>query len=398
MTDTGNNSILIRNGKVYTMSKQGFLDGGQVLIRAGKIAAVGYNLKSPVDTEIIDVKGSYVMPGMIDAHCHIGIFETASGIEGNDGNETAEPITPELRAIDGIYPFDQEFAQAIAHGVTCVATGPGSANPIGGQFAALKTVGKTIKDMVIKEPLAIKVAFGENPKKTYGSKGKSPVTRMATAAMIRKWLYKAKEYNAQKERAQKNDDNGQLPPFDLKLEVLELLISGAVPLKAHVHRADDIMTALRIAGEFNLDITLEHCSEGHLIADELAHYGKGVILGPLTGFPDKPELANQSAEAAAILYKAGLKVAIMTDLPATHVGHLPIAVGLCMKAGFPELEAFKSITINAAEILKLDERIGSLEQGKDGDVIVFSGHPFKDMLSKCILTVINGSIYHRDGL
>lgn len=398
MTYNNCKNILIKNGKVYTMSDEGILDGGQVLIKEGIIAGTGYNLEFPEDTEVIDAKGGYVMPGIIDAHCHIGIFETAIGMAGIDGNEIADPVTPELRAIDGIYPLDKEFAHAVAHGVTCVATGPGSANPIAGQFTAMKTVGKTINAMVIKEPLAIKMAFGENPKNVHGAKDKSPVTRMATASLIRTWLYKAKEYTYKKDRAKKRDDYDKMPPFDLKLEALELVIRGKIPIKAHAHRADDIMTALRIAEEFDVDITLDHCSEGHLIAEELAQYGKGVILGPLIEFPKKPEVTNQCAEAAAILYKAGLKVAIMSDLPATHVGHLPIAVGMCMKAGLPEIEAFKSITINAAEILNLEDRIGSLEKGKDGDVVVFSGHPFKDMMSKCILSIVNGNIYYREGI
>jgi imidazolonepropionase-like amidohydrolase len=389
-------SILIKNGKVYTMTCEGILDGGQVLIKDGIIEDVGYDLEASGNTEVIDVKGCYVMPGLIDAHCHIGLFETAIGMAGDDGNEIADPVTPELRAIDAIYPLDKEFAHAASHGVTCVATGPGSANPIAGQFIAMKTAGRTLKEMIVKEPLAMKVAFGENPKRVYGTKGQSPVTRMATASLIRTWLSKAREYVQKKDLAKKLDDYDKMPPFDLKLESLELVIRRVIPLKAHAHRADDIMTALRIAEEFNLDITLDHCSEGHLIANELAEYGKGVILGPLTGFPSKPEVANQCPEAAAILCDAGLEVAIMSDLPATHVGYLPMAVGLCMKAGLPEMEAFKSITTNAANILNLGDRIGSLERGKDGDVAVFSSHPLKDITGRCVLSVVNGMICHRE--
>lgn len=389
-------SILIKNGKVYTMASEGVLDGGQVFIKDGTIEDVGYDLEISGDTEIIDAKGCYVMPGIVDAHCHIGLFETAVGAAGNDGNEIADPVTPELRAIDAIYPLDKEFAHAASHGVTCVATGPGSANPIAGQFVAMKTAGRTLKEMIVKEPLAMKVAFGENPKRIYGTKGQSPVTRMATASLIRTWLSKAREYAQKKDLARKLDDYDKMPSFDLKLESLELVIRGVIPLKAHAHRADDIMTALRIAEEFDLDITLDHCSEGHLIADELVEYGKGVILGPLTDFPSKPEVANRCPEAAAILYDAGLTVAIMSDLPATHVGYLPMAVGLCIKAGLPEMEAFRSVTINAANILNLSDRIGSLEKGKDGDLAVFSSHPFKDITSRCVLSVVNGMTYHRE--
>ena len=388
--------ILLKNGKVYTMSDEGILDGAQVLIRDGIIEDVGYDLETSGNTEVIDVKGCYVMPGIIDAHCHIGLFETAIGVAGNDGNEVADPVTPELRAIDAIYPLDKEFAHAVSNGVTCVATGPGSANPIAGQFVAMKTAGRTLKEMIVKEPLAMKVAFGENPKRVYGTKDRSPVTRMATASLVRTWLSKTREYVQKKDYARQLDDYGKMPAFDLKLESLEPVIRRVIPLKAHAHRADDIMTALRIAEEFDVDITLDHCSEGHLIADELAEYGKGVILGPLTGFPSKPEVANQCPEAAAILHNAGLTVAIMSDLPATHVGYLPMAVGLCIKAGLPEMEAFKSITVNAAKILNLDDKIGSLEKGKDGDVVVFSSHPLTDITGKCVLSVVNGMIYHRE--
>lgn len=382
-------SLLIKNGRVVTMSDAGVLEGGQVLIEGGRVAAVGHDLPAGAETEVFDAAGCYVLPGLIDAHCHIGIFETAVGPMGVDGNETSDPITPELRAIDGINHLDREFAHAAAHGVTTVATGPGSANPIGGQFVAMKTAGPTLKEMIVKDPLAMKIAFGENPKRMYGSQGKAPVTRMATAALVRTWLHKAKEYARKK-------DQGEHPPYDAKLEALERVIRGEIPLKAHAHRADDILTALRIAEEFGLQITLDHCTEGYLIAQELAQSSAaGVILGPLTGFLGKPEVANLSTKAAAILAKAGLTVAIMTDLPATHVGYLPIAVGLCLRDGLPELEAFRSVTINAARILGLEERLGSLEPGKDGDVAVFSGHPFKDLTSRCVLSVIDGRICHR---
>jgi imidazolonepropionase-like amidohydrolase len=385
--------LLIRNGKIFTMSCQGILDGGELLIRNGKIAEVGSNLKIQAGLEIIDVEGGWVLPGLIDPHCHAGIFETAMGFSGNDGNEISSPVTPELRALDGVYPLDREFPLAVRYGVTTIATGPGSANPIGGQFLAMKTFGRTMETMIITESLAMKIAFGENPKNVYGLKNQQPVTRMATAALIREWLYKAQEYVEKKDNA--GEDPAKLPSFDMKLEALEKVIRKQIPLKAHVHRCDDIMTALRIADEFGLDITLDHCTEGHLLAEELAARGKWVILGPFAGFPEKPELAAACLESAGILHRAGVRLAIMTDLPSNHLWFLPIAAGLCVRAGLPEEAGFRAITINAAESLGLAHRIGSLAPGKDADVAVFDGNPLKDLGSRCILTLIDGQVRYR---
>lgn len=383
--------ILIKNGKVLTMGPQGTLENGQVLLKNGKIAAVGASLDAP-EAQILDAKGGYVLPGLIDAHCHIGIYETAIGFPGDDGNETSDPVTPQIRALDGIYPLDPEYGVAVRSGVTTVATGPGSSNPIAGQFVAMKTWGRTMNEMVLKAPLAMKVAFGENPKNCFGKGNRMPVTRMATAALVRDALYRAKEYVDKKDRAA--GDPAKLPPFDLKLEALEPVIRREIPLKAHCHRADDIMTVLRITEELDLDVTLDHCTEGYMIADEIAKSGRPAILGPIGGFPQKPEVQNQSLEAAGILYRAGVKVAMMTDLPGNHLWYLPMAVGMCVGAGFPEEEGFKSITINAAEILGLQDRLGSLEPGKDADVAIFNGNPIRDLWCHCVATVMDGEIRH----
>ena len=383
--------ILIKNGKVLTMGPQGTLENGQVLLKNGKIAAVGTSLDAP-ESQILDAKGGYVLPGLIDAHCHIGIYETAIGFPGDDGNETSDPVTPQIRALDGIYPLDPEYGIAVRSGVTTVATGPGSSNPIAGQFVAMKTWGRTMNEMVLKAPLAMKVAFGENPKNCFGKGNRMPVTRMATAALVRDALYRAKEYVDKKDRAA--GDPAKLPPFDLKLEALEPVIRREIPLKAHCHRADDIMTVLRITEELDLDVTLDHCTEGYMIADEIAKSGRPAILGPIGGFPQKPEVQNQSLEAAGILYRAGVKVAMMTDLPGNHLWYLPMAVGMCVGAGFPEEEGFKSITINAAEILGLQDRLGSLEPGKDADVAIFNGNPIRDLWCHCVATVMDGEIRH----
>ena len=384
-------ALLIKNGKILTMGPQGTLENGQVLIRGGKIAAVGSSLDAP-DAQVLNAQGGYVLPGIIDAHCHIGIYETAIGFPGDDGNETSDPVTPQIRGLDGINPLDPEYGVAVCGGVTTVATGPGSSNPIGGQFVAMKTWGKTMNEMVLRAPLAMKVAFGENPKNSFGRSNRQPVTRMATASLIREELYRASEYADKKARAE--GDPAKMPAFDLKMEALEPVVRRQIPLKAHCHRADDIMTALRIADELEVDMTLDHCTEGYLIADEIAKSGRPAILGPLGGFPQKPEVALQSLESAAILHKAGVKVAIMTDLPATHLWYLPIAAGMCVGAGLPEEEGFRTITSNAAEILGLKDRIGTLEAGKDGDVAIFNGNPIRDLWCRCVATVVNGKVRH----
>lgn len=377
-------AILIKNGYIHTMNKNADVIEGDIFIENGKIVSIGKNLDIPEECKIVDAKEGIVMPGIIDAHNHIGIFEWGIGSAGVDGNEEADPITPHLRGIDGIYPLDAEFRHSYENGVTCVATGPGSANPIGGQFVAMKTVGNIMDKMILKAPLAMKAAFGENPKNVHGAKGRIPGTRMGTAALIRECLYKAREYADKKDK-----------PFDIRLDALVPVIKGELPLKAHVHRADDIMTALRIAEEFNLQITLDHCSEGHLIADELAHTRqKGVILGPFLGFPHKNEVVNQGVESAAILHEAGVKLAIMTDLPAMHTSNLVVCAGMCHKAGLPLVEAMRAVTSNAAEILDLDDRIGSIEIGKDADITIFDKNPIQEMTAHCLATIIDGEVVH----
>ncbi len=384
--------IYIKNGRTATMGADGVVENGGVLIEGGKIKEAGRVVNIPEDCEVIDVRGSFIMPGIIDAHTHIGVFGSGIGEAGVDGNEVNDPVTPQMRALDGIYPMDAEFARAYRAGVTCTATGPGSGNPIGGQFLAMKTKGRTMEEMVIKEPLAMKMAFGENPKNVHG-KSRTPATRMGVAALIRETLYQAKEYGEKKERAGENPD--KRPPFDMKLEALLPVIKGELLVKAHAHRADDIMTAIRIAEEFGLKMTIEHGTEGHLIAEELAEKGYGVILGPYTGFPHKNEVIKQDESAAGILEKAGVKTAIMTDLPGMHEENLVVCAGICHRKGMSEEGALKAVTIHAAELLGLSERIGSLEPGKDADIAVFDKNPVTSLDAKCILTVINGKIVYR---
>ena len=384
----GNNMIFIKDAKIYTMAGE-IIKKGSILIEGSKIKEIGEDLQAPEGAEIIEAEGKLVFPGMIDAHCHLGLWEDSIGFEGADGNEMTDPVTPHLRAIDGINPSDITFTEAVEGGITAVATGPGSANVIGGQFAAIKTYGNRVDDMIIKEPIAMKVAFGENPKRVYNDKKKAPSTRMATAAILRDTLTKANRYKEKLLEA--NGDKTKLPNYDSKLEALLPVLEGRIPLKAHAHRADDIFTAIRIAKEFNLKITLEHCTEGHLIADQLAAEGHYAIVGPSFGFRTKFELKNKSFDTPGVLSRAGVKVAIMTDHPVIPVQYLPMCAALSWKSGMEEEEALKAITIYPAEILGLEDRIGSIEVGKDADIVIWEGHPF-DLQAKVLYTIIDGRI------
>lgn len=376
--------ILLKNSKIYTMEGS-VIDRGSILIDGDKIIKVAETIEiNEKDVEIYDLEGMIITPGLIEAHCHLGLIEDAIGFEGMDVNEMTNPITPELRAIDGINPMDQTFKEAVAGGVTTVSSGPGSANVIGGQFATIKTVGKRIDDMIIESPSAIKCAFGENPKRVYNEKKKSPSTRMATAAELRKALFEALEYNTKIRRG----DDGK---FDFKLKALLPLINNEIPLKAHVHRADDILTAIRIAKEFDLDLTLDHCTEGHLIADILAEENYPAIVGPTFGHRSKVELKNKSFKTPGILNKAGVKVAIMTDSPVIPLHHLNMCAALAYKSGMDYIEALKAITIYPAEILRIDNRLGSIKEKKDADIVVWDRDPL-DIQAKAIYTIVNGKV------
>jgi imidazolonepropionase-like amidohydrolase len=370
--------ILIKNANIHTMAVENY-ENGMILVDHGKIIAIGTDVRPPGNAEIIDANGGFVMPGMIDAHCHLGMWEDGMGFEGADGNEAVDPVTPHLRAIDAINPRDICFKDALQAGITTVATGPGSANVIGGQFAVIKTYGDRIDDMVVNDCLAMKVAFGENPKRVYHAQKKSPSTRI-----------KAKMYIEKQNKATESPDKA--PEFDIKMEAMAKVIRKEIPLKAHAHRADDILTALRIAKEFDINITLDHCTEGHLIIDYLKEgIQKGIILGPALSNRSKVELQNLTFETPGILSKAGLKVAIMTDHPVIPLQYLPVCAGIAAREGMDEEEALKAITINAAEILGIEDKVGSLEIGKDADIVIYSGHPF-DLRSKVEFVMVNGEI------
>lgn len=383
--------LFIKNGYVLTMEGKVY-EKASILIRDGKIQEIGEELVAPLDAVVIDAAGKIITPGLIDAHCHLGLWEDAIGFEGADGNEMTDPVTPHMRAIDAINPMDRTFEEARQGGITSVATGPGSGNVIGGQFAAIKTWGKRIDDMILQEPLAMKCAFGENPKRVYHDRKQSPSTRMGTAAILRGALYKAKEYSEKLEAAK--EDPSKKPGFDMKMEALLPVIRKEIPLKAHAHRADDIFTAIRIAKELGVNITLEHCTEGHLIVEDLKKEGLYAIVGPSLSERSKYELKNLTFETAGILSKAGVKIAIMTDHPVIPLQYLPMCAALAVKAGMDETEALKAITIHAAEILGIDSRVGSIKEGKDADLVIWEGHPF-ELQSKAAYTIINGEVVHQ---
>ncbi|MFL0249633.1 amidohydrolase [Clostridium neuense] len=382
--------LLIKNGKVLTMTGKDY-EKGCVLVKDGKIVQVAEKIEETSDMEVIDADGCTVMPGIIEAHCHIGISEEDKGFEGEDCNEMTDPVTPQLRALDAVNPMDTAFEDAVKAGVTGVMTGPGSANVIGGQFVFMKTSGKCIDDMVVKEPAAMKIAFGENPKRVYNSKGKMPSTRMATAALLREALTKAKFYKAKKEKALKD---GELFEEDFKLEALIPVLERKIPLKAHAHRADDILTAIRIAKEFNVKMTLDHCSEGQFITEKIKETGFPALIGPTLTARSKIEVKNKTFKTPGILAKAGIKVAIITDHPVVPIGYLPICAGFAAKNGLGIEEAYKAITINAAEICNVSDRVGSLEPGKDADIAIFTGNPM-EVFTETKYTIINGKVVYR---
>lgn len=378
--------LLIQNGTVWTMAGEK-LEPGCVLIENGKIRAVERRLEAPAGTEVLDVTGCWVLPGLVEAHSHIGISEEKKGAQFDDSNETTNPITPWLRAMDAVNPMDAAFHDAVAAGITAVQVGPGSANVVGGQFFVMKTEGsRRIDDLVVKQPSAMKVAFGENPRNNYGAAGKMPLTRMAVAAMLREELYKARQY--QQDRA-----DGKAA-FDFRLECWLPVLRGEIPLKAHVHRADDILTAMRIAREFGLRLTLDHCTEGHLIAPYLSGAGAPAIVGPTLSSRSKIEIQNQDFKTAGVLHRHGVLTAITTDHPVSLIQTLPLCAGLAVKHGLPFEEGLKAITINAARICGADDRIGSLEPGKDADIAVFSGNPL-EASTVCRFTLIEGKVVHR---
>lgn len=382
--------ILIKNGYIKTMAGPDLENGCVLIDDNGKIVAVDIQIDAPAGAQVIDAESRLVTPGCVDAHCHIGLDNEGMGWEGRDYNEIVDPLTPQMRAIDSINPQDEAFGLALAGGVTSACTGPGSANVVGGTFVAIKLAGKRVDKMIIKYPLAMKAAFGENPKRCYGQGlKKSPTTRMATAALMRELLFKTKRYLEDKEA-------GKAPSFDMKLEAMIPVIKGELPLKCHAHhRADDILTAVRIGKEFGIKITLDHCTDGSLIADELAEEGLPAFVGPSLGSKSKIELQNKSFTTPAALHAAGVPISIITDAPVIPLQYLPMCAGLAVDAGLDVEEAWRAITINPAVQTGIGDRVGSLEPGKDGDVVIWTANPLTTVGGASYITIVDGKVVYQ---
>ena len=382
--------LLIQNGHIKPMVGEEIKNGAILIGDDGKIAALGASVSAPEGAQVLDAGGRLITPGCVDAHCHIGLDNEATGWEGRDYNEIVDPITPQMRAIDSIYPQDEAFANALKGGVTTACTGPGSANVVGGTFVAMKLAGNRIDNMIVKFPLAMKCAFGENPKRCYGQGSKkAPMTRMGTAALLRELLFKAKRYSAEK-------DEGKNPAFDMKLEAMIPVIKGEIPLKAHAHRADDILTSIRIAKEFGVGLTLDHCTDGAVIADELAKEGLPAFVGPSLGNKSKIELNNKSFTTPGILHKAGVPISIITDSPVIPLENLPMCAGLAANAGLDMEEAWRAITINPARHTGIADRVGSLEVGKDADIVIWTADPLTTIGAHAYTTIVDGNVVYTE--
>ena len=378
--------LLIKNAHIKTMAGAELENGCILVDDNGKIAQVAENITAE-GAQVIDAEGRLVTPGCVEAHCHVGLSTTAMRWEGSDLNEKTDPVTPQLRAIDSIYPQDERLADGLAGGVTTVCTGPGSSNVVGGTFVAIKLAGRRVDDMIVKYPVAMKCALGENPKSAFGQAKKAPITRMGAASLLRELLFKAKAYYEEVEA-------GKNPKFDMKLEAMLPVMRGEIPLKCHAHRADDILTSIRIAKEFGVKLTLDHCTDGSCIADILGKEGYPAIVGPAFGVKTKPEMRSKRFETAGDLYRAGVKICITTDASVTPIETLPLCAGLAASKGLPMEEAWKAITINPAEIMNIADRVGSLEVGKDADIVIWNADPLTTIGGCAYITIVDGKIVY----
>jgi imidazolonepropionase-like amidohydrolase len=385
----------IKNCKIYTITN-GVIEEGTILIEERKIKAVGKGIDIPKGAEVIDAKGLVVMPGLVEAHCHIGIWEEKIGWAGSDGNEATDPATPHMRALDGIKANAEEggLVAAIQAGVTTAQILPGSANVIGGTGVVIKTAPKVVTDeMIIKSPSGMKIAFGENPRRVYGvEQKKMPSTRMGVAGILREWLQKAKNYMEKKEMFK--DQPEKLPELDLKLEALEKVLRKEIPLRAHAHRADDVATAVRIAEEFNLDMSWEHATEGHRISEWIAKKGIPAVWGPSLGSRPKWEMRELNFKTPKALHDAGATFAIQTDATGSSIAFLPICAGMAVKHGLPYEVALEAITITPAKILGVADRVGSIEVGKDADLRILDGNPL-ELRTKVKMVLIDGDVVYK---
>lgn len=380
--------MLIINGKIFTMTGKpvdcGYIrTEGKVITEVGTMSSLDKRQKGE---EVLDVDGAWVLPGLIEAHAHIGISEEKWGAIGDDCNELTNPVTPALRAIDAVNAMDPAFHDAIKAGITSVMTGPGSSNVVGGQFVFMKTQGRCVDNMAILNPAAMKAALGENPKTTYGEQGNCPATRMGEAALLRRTLLEAVQYQKDKER-------GRLDREDFEKEPWMPVLQRVIPMKVHAHRAGDILTAIRIAKEFNIDITIDHGTEAHLIVDEVKASGFPVIVGTDLTSRSKLEVQNMNFKTNKILAEAGVLIAVTTDHPVALIQYLPLCAGLAVKEGLPMEEGLKAITINPAKICRVEQRVGSLEAGKDADIAIFTGNPM-EVFTKTLYTIIDGEIIY----
>ena len=380
--------MLIINGKIFTMTGKpvdcGYIrTEGKVITEVGTMSSLDKRQKGE---EVLDVDGAWVLPGLIEAHAHIGISEEKWGAIGDDCNELTNPVTPALLAIDAVNAMDPAFHDAIKAGITSVMTGPGSSNVVGGQFVFMKTQGRCVDNMAILNPAAMKAALGENPKTTYGEQGNCPATRMGEAALLRRTLLEAVQYQKDKER-------GRLDREDFEKEPWMPVLQRVIPMKVHAHRADDILTAIRIAKEFNIDITIDHGTEAHLIVDEVKASGFPVIVGTDLTSRSKLEVQNMNFKTNKILAEAGVLIAVTTDHPVALIQYLPLCAGLAVKEGLPMEEGLKAITINPAKICRVEQRVGSLEAGKDADIAIFTGNPM-EVFTKTLYTIIDGEIIY----
>jgi len=392
MRENMSSYLLLKQGTIHNaIEEEPFI--ADILVENGKIKKIAPVLEGKIvnEAEVIDATGIDIYPGFVDAHCHLGLDGFAVGFAGQDFNELGDPVTPQLSAIDAINPQDETFQMAREGGVTCVSTGPGSSNIIGGTFCVIKTYGKRIDDMIVKEKSAMKIAFGENPKNCYKDKG--VYSRMSVAAKLREVLNQTIIYDRKLKAAGYPDDidYSKLPAYDVKLEAMLPVIRGEMPLKAHAHRADDIYTAIRIAKEFGLDLRIDHTTDGALIADDLAKEGFPVAVGPSFGHATKYELKNKGFHTPVILAKAGCQVSIITDSPVIEERFLPLCAGRAVYCGLSEFEALQAITINAAKHIGVEERVGSIEEGKDADFVLVKGSPFA-VDTRILYTIIDGKV------
>jgi imidazolonepropionase-like amidohydrolase len=385
---------VITNARLFTMAQENDVLG-TVVIDNGKIVAAGSNVKKEEypDATLIDADGKIVTPGLVDPHCHIGVMEEGIRFEGNDTNEMSGPVYPELRGIDSVYVKDMAFEYTYKAGVTTVNTGPGSANVIGGTFTAMKTFGETVDDMIIKQETCMKMALGENPKRVYGSSNKNPGTRMASAALMREWLFKARDYHKKLHDFKNGVEDAKEPPFDMKLHSLMRVFDGML-VKIHAHRADDIMTAIRIAKEFDLNMTIDHATEAYLIPDKIKADNIPLIIGPTLGMASKYELINKSFKSAKVLEDHDIEFAIMTDHPVITLDTTLVQAALFIKEGLSEQRALQALTITSAKLNGIDDRVGSLEPGKDADLVIWDG-PLFDIMTRPSLVMIDGNIVHQ---